>query len=340
MTARHLSLSLFAFTGLVTASPAFADAIADFFQGKQIKYVVQAGPGGAYGLNAQTVANHVSKHIPGNPTMVVQHMPGAGGLKASNYIYNAAPKDGTVWGMLSPDLAAVQKMRPSEVRYDAAKFGWLGRILPYTTVLSVYHAAGVRKADDLKNKEIILGQTGRGNVNFIQALMLQDLLGYKIKNVAGYRGGNDMYLAMERGEIHGRIGSWTSLKTTKADWLADKKMDLLLVMSNSREKELPDVPTVVELASDQKTRDIFTFFGGATDVGWSACTPPDVAPERLAALRKAFDATMKDPAFQAEMKKHRLDLDPTTGAEVEAVIRKTLAVSAEVVQNVVKYTTQ
>jgi tripartite-type tricarboxylate transporter receptor subunit TctC len=276
----------------------------------------------------------MGRFIPGNPSIVVQHMPGAGGIKAANYAYNVAPKDGTVMAMLSADLAVVQKMRPEAVKYDAAQFNWVGSIYPFSQVLSVYQTGGVNTLEELKTKEIVLGHTSKSSHNYMEAVLLSRYFGLKLRNVAGYRGGNDMYLAMERGEIHGRIGSWASLKATKSDWLAAKKIKALLQTGITRSPELPDVPTMIEQAPNDEVREMFTFLSGGAPVGWSATLPPGVPADRVAALRKAFDSLLKDAAFQQEVVRYKAAIDSRTGAEVQAAVKRTLATPDAIVKKI------
>ena len=317
---------------IAIAMPASADEVADFYKGRQITYIIQAGAGGYYGLNGRLIANHMGRFIPGNPSLIVQHMPGAGGITAANYTYNVASKDGTVMAMLSADLAVVQRMHPTSVRYDAAKFNWVGSIYPFGQILTVYHTAKINSLDDLKSRTVVLGQTSKASTSYTEAILLNRYLGLKLGNVTGYRGGNDMYLAMERNEIQGRIGSWASLKATKPDWLAEKKMTPILQSATKRLAELPDVPTMAELAPNDEVRDMFLLLAGGEPVGWSATLPPDVPAARVAALRKAFEAMLKDPAFRADIVRLKADIDARTGAEVETAVKRTLATSDAIMQ--------
>ena len=331
---RRVRLALAAALAAAVAAPAAADDVADFFRGRQITYVIQAGAGGYYGLNGRLIADHMGRFIPGNPSIVPQHMPGAGGIKAANHAYNVAPKDGTVMAMLSADLAVVQRMKPEAVRYDAAKFNWIGSIYPFSQVLSIYHTANVKTLDDLKKKEIVLGHTGRSSHNYMQGVLLAKYYGLKLRNVAGYRGGSDLYLAMERGEVHGRIGSWSSLVATKGDWLARKKIVSLMQAGLERSAALRDVPTMVELAPNDEVREMFAFLSGGTPVGWSACLPPGVPAARVAALRTAWEALLRDPAFQADVKKRKAAIDARTAAQVEAAVKRTLATPDAIVKKI------
>lgn len=325
---------------LAMLTPASADDVAAFYKGRQITYVIQAGAGGYYGLNGRLIANHMGRFIPGNPSLIVQHMPGAGGITAANYTYGVAPKDGTVMAMLSADLAVVQRMHPTSVRYDAARFNWVGSIYPFGNVLTVYHTAGISSLDDMKRKPVILGQTSKASTNYAEALLLNRYLGFKLNSVTGYRGGNDMYLAMERGEIHGRIGSWQSLKATKPDWLAEKKMVPILQSATRRLAELPDIPTMAELAPNDDVREMLLLLSGGEPVGWSATLPPDVPSARVAALRRAFDEMLKDPAFRAEAARLKADIDARTGAEVEQAVKRTLATPEAIIERLRKETSE
>ncbi len=318
----------------VLALPAAADEVADFYRGKQITYVIQAGAGGYYGLNGRLISDHMGRFIPGNPSIVPQHMPGAGGIKAANYAYNVAPKDGTVMAMLSADLAIVQKLNPDAAKYDAAKFNWIGSIYPFSQVLSLYHTAGVTSVEQLKSREVVLGHTGRSSQNYMQGVLLSKYMGLKLKNVAGYRGGNDLYLAMERNEVHGRIGSWASLSATKGDWIKAKKMVLLLQTGLERDAELKDVPTMMEVAPNPEVKEMFAFLAGGAPVGWSACLPPSVPPARVAALRTAWEAMLKDETFRADVKKRKAAIDARTAAQVESAIKRTLATPDAIVKKI------
>jgi tripartite-type tricarboxylate transporter receptor subunit TctC len=314
--------------------PASADAVSDFFSGKQITFVIQAGAGGYYGLNGRLISSHMGRFIPGNPSMVVTHMPGAGGIKAANFTYNVAPKDGTIMSMLSADVAVVQKMKPGAVKYNAADFEWLGSFYPFSQVLSIFHTAGIKTLDDLKTKKVVLGHTGRSSHNFMEGVLLAKFFGLKLDNVAGYRGGNDLYLAMERGEVHGRIGNWASLRATKTDWLRDKKIVALMQTGAERSSELPNVPTMEELAPNDEVRAMFAFLGGGTPVGWSACLPPGTPTDRVAAMRTAFETMLKDKTFLADVERRKAAVDSRTAAQVEAAIKRTLAAPDSLVKKI------
>ena len=307
-------------------SAAQADDIADFYRGKTVTMVIGFGAGGMYGVNGQIMANHLGKHIPGNPTVVVQHMPGAGGSKATAYMYNAAPRNGTYIAELAKDVAVTQKLRPEASKYDARDFHYLGRMLPYTAVLMVWHTAGVKTWEDARTKQIVMASSGKSSHAYMESKLLSEVAGLNIKIVLGYRGASDMYKAMEAGEVHARIGAWVSLKKVKGAWLREKKAIPILQTGLKRQADLKDVPLILELARNEEERKMFEFMSLGGPVGWGLAAPPGVPTARVAALRKAFDAMIADPAFVKDAETKGAGINPATGAEVQAVVEKTLAV--------------
>lgn len=320
----------------LSAQSASADPVADFYKGRQVTLVVAYPSGGMYGITSQLISRHIGRHIPGNPTIVPQYMPGAGGTKGANYLYHAAPKDGSFLGVLSKDVAVAQKLRPKAVKYDAAKFAYLGRVLPYTAVLMVWHTAGVTKWEQLKTTEVIIGSSGKSAHEYMEAMLLNHVAGTKLKVVHGYVGAGPMYKAMETGEIHGRIGAWGSLKTLKKHWLDNKQAFAVMQTGLSRANDLKDIPAIIEMARNDEERQMFEVMEAGGPVGWGLQGPPGMPAAFVPSIRKAFDAMVKDPAFVADVTKRKVDLDPATGAEVEAVVKRTLAIPASVVDKMRK----
>lgn len=320
----------------LSAPAAVADPVADFYKGRQVTLVVAYPSGGMYGITSQLITRHLGKHIPGNPTLVPQYMPGAGGTKGANYVYNAAPKDGSFLAVLSKDVAVAQKLRPQAMKYDAKDFAYLGRVLPYTAVLMVWHTAGVRKWEDLKTTEIVIGSSGKSAHEYMEAMLLNHVAGTKIKVVHGYVGAGPMYKAMETGEIHGRIGAWGSLKTVKKHWLDNKEVFAVMQTGLSRASDLKDIPAIIEMARNEEERQMFEVMEAGGPVGWGLQGPPGLPSAFVPALRKAFDAMAKDPAFIEDVTKRNVDLEPATGAEVEAVVKRTLAIPDAVVDKMRK----
>jgi len=315
---------------VVAAPSASADAVMDFYKGRQVTWIVSYGAGGSYGAYTQIGARHIGKHLPGNPSVVVQFMPGAGGIKATNYLYNAAAKDGGVLGTVTKDLALEQALRPQNAKYDARKFGWVGSFSEYIAVIAVWTASGARTIEDARKREVIMATSGRGHQGSQLALLLNQYAGTKFKLVTGYRGAKDMNLAMERGEAHMRIAAWSGFKSQQGAWLREGKATILAQGGKARQPDLPNAPLFSEMVKDPEGRKVLAIVESGSDVGWPALTPPGVPADRLAALRKAFDAMVKDKAFIAEVTRAKLEVKPKSGAELARVIGDVLSADAKV----------
>ncbi|MGE0769625.1 MAG: Bug family tripartite tricarboxylate transporter substrate binding protein [Hyphomicrobiaceae bacterium] len=310
---------------MALATMARADDASDFFKDKQLTWIVSYGPGGSYGLYAQLAARHIVNHLPGKPNIVVQFMPGAGGITATNHLYNLAPKDGSTIATVTKDLALEQALRPKNVRYDARKFSWVGSFAEYIAVFAVWKASGVTSIEDAKKREVVLATSGRGHQGSQLAVLLNDFAGTKFKLVTGYRGAADMNIAMERGEAQTRISSWSGFKSQQGAWLKDGKAAIIAQGGDKRQADLPNVPLFSELVTDPEGRKLLAIIESGAVVGWPALMPPGVPADRLAVWRKAFDATMKDPAFVAEVTKAKLEILPKSGAELAKVIGEVLS---------------
>jgi len=319
-----LLAALVAPAGLTAAQ---ADPIADFYKGKNVNVLIGVGAGGEYDLHARLVARHLGKHIPGNPTIVPQNMTGAGGLKMANYLYNIAPKDGTYIGMLGNNFPAQQAIGAKGVEFDTSKFGWIGSISPTVETMVAWHTTGVKTLEEARQKEVVAGATGRGAITATFPRMLNALVGTKFKVVTGYRGGNGVNLAMERGEVGARNNTWSSWKVTKPEWLKDKKI-FILVQAGPTAKDLPGVPSLSDLIKDPGDRQVAELIVSGTRLGRPLGVPPGVPPERLKALRDAFDAVMKDPAFLKEAAAAKVEVDPVHGADMQKIVTEVLATPA------------
>jgi tripartite-type tricarboxylate transporter receptor subunit TctC len=317
------------------ATPAGADAVADFYGGKTISMTMGTGPGGSFDLYGRTIAAHLQRHIPGNPTIVMEHMPGAGGVIAANHIYNTAPQDGTKM-LLSHAITLSEKLTPTGVRFETAKMQWLGAFDAIAQFMVVWHAAPPKTLDDLKTMDnIVIGSFARNHLTYQWASLLKDAIGAKYKIITGIRSGNENNLAMERGEIHGWTPSWENMYGTRPHWVTEKKVKFLAAFTLKRSKILKDVPTLIELAPPEK-RDVAEFVISGTPIARSIALGPGVPAERVAALRKAFEATMKDPAFLADTEKRKLSVDPIGHQELLAMIKKIVTASPELVTRVKK----
>ena len=309
---------------LGSSGPAQADPVADFYRGKTVNVLIGVAPGGEYDLHARLVARYIGKYIPGNPTVVPQNMTGAGGLRMANYLYEVAPKDGTAIGMLANTFPAMQAVGIGGIQFDAAKFNWIGSISPTVETMAVWKTAGVKTIEEARTKEVVAGATGRGAITYMLPAMLNEVLGTKFKIVTGYPGGNNVNLAMERGEVAARNNTWSSWKVTKPDWLRDKEITIL-VQAGPKAKDLPDVPSVEDLVKTGDERQLVNLIVSGTRLGRPLATTPGVPAERVQALRDAFDAVMKDPAFLKEAEAGNIEVDPVRGVELQRVVEEVLA---------------
>jgi tripartite-type tricarboxylate transporter receptor subunit TctC len=320
-------------TTIAAAAPAAAESVAEFYKGKTIAMVMGTGPGGSFDLYGRTIAAHMQRHIPGNPTIIMEHMPGAGGVIAANHIYGQAPQDGTKM-LLSHAITLSEKLTPNGVRFQTAKMQWLGAFDAITQVMAVWHTTPVNTLDQLKNADnLVIGSFSRSHLTYQWASLLKNAIGAKYKIITGLRSGNDNNLAMERGEIHGWTPSMENLQGTRPHWLPEKKVKLFAQFTLERVPALKDVPTLIELSPPGK-RDEAEFIISGTPIARSIALGPGVPADRVAALRKAFEATMKDPAFLADAEKRKLAVDPRTHQQVQALVTKIVTASPELVTRV------
>lgn len=321
------SAAVFAATATMGLS-AGAQSVADFYKGKTITITAATGAGATYGVHGRLLAETMKKYIPGNPEIIMQFMPGAGGAKMSNYMYNVAPRDGTHIGFPLKYIAVNQALGRKGLKYDAAKFNYIGSLGPINSVVAMLKdKSPIATLDEAKAKEAVMASTGKSSETFITPTLMNNLLGTKFKIVTGYRGMKGVELAMAKGEAHGRAGSWDSLKAGQPEWLAQNKVSLIALSGLARNWDLPKVPTLIELAKTPEDKAVLSFFGNGNAVGWLFITPPDVPADRVAALRAAFDKSMNDPDYQAAVAGRKLDLKPVSGDEVTKLIKDTLAVT-------------
>jgi tripartite-type tricarboxylate transporter receptor subunit TctC len=311
---------LIAFLG-AQADTAQAQSVADFYRGKSITMLIGYTSGGGYDLYARVLSRHMGKHIPGNPSMVPQNMPGAGSLRVAGFLYSAAPKDGTTLGIFGRGVAVEPLIGSSGSQFNARKFTWLGSGSDQVSLCASWHTSAVKTWSDMLTTPFTVGGEGPGSDPDMFAIMLKNLLGVKLKLVSGYPGGPEVNLAVERGEVDARCGwSWSSIKITKPEWLAQKKINLLLQMAMKKSPELPDVPLIADQVKTERERLIIKLMMSRQQMGWPFIAPPDLPADRAQALRKAFDDTMKDPEFRAEAKQRLLDVNPMSGAELDKLV--------------------
>ena len=304
--------------------------------GKQVTLIIGFGPGGGYDLWGRTVARHIGKHLPGNPAVVPQNMPGAGSYVAASHLYAAAPKDGTVFGIIARDAALGPLSNAPGARFDATKMGWLGSPTHEHNVCIANASAKVKSVKDLRDHELILGDTGPGTGTRSYPKVLSDLFGWKFKLVSGFRSSADVFLAMERGEVEGICESFDSVMQRKPDWIPKKTVNVLLQAGADAPPLLKGVPNVMDLAKTEDERNTLSYLYAGQDIGRPFVAPPDLSPDRLKMLRAAFDDTMKDPEFAAEVKRHKFDLDPVNGAQLAALIGKIYATPRPIIDRVSK----
>lgn len=318
---------LFAATaGLVLAvtalPPARADAIGEFYKDRTITVIVPAGSGGSFHLIAQIVARHLGKHIPGHPSVVTQNRPGAGGVTASNYMANAAPRDGTVIAEMNPGSVVVPLMR--KLAFDPREFEWLGVFTVRTYTLGVWHTVSACTVDEWRKTEVIMGSSGIGSLNHQIPAFINYALGTKFKVISGYKGGGAINLAMERGEVQGRGNFYSGYTGAKPDWLPKKLVKLCYILGPSR-PEVEGIPELRPLIPEGEKRQMYDLLVTAFNVGQAFHTPPGVAKERVEALRTAFAAMLKDPAMRADTEKHQLPLNSRDDKYVTKVVNDAYA---------------
>ncbi|MFM2130694.1 MAG: hypothetical protein RL477_2240 [Pseudomonadota bacterium] len=312
-----------------------ADAISDFYKGKTINLVISTGVGGGLDLNARVVARHWTRHIPGNPTFVPRNMPGAGSLRATSYLYNQAAKDGTAVGTMIPSFVLNQRLGGKGVDYDSSKFHWIGSSNISNSTLYIWHSHGIKTLADATKKEVIMGATGAGSYTVLYPVILNNLLGTRFRVIMGYRSATQVNLAMERGEVQGRAGNnFNSLMARDAQWVKDKKLDILLQIGTRKDPDFANVPLLTEFAKDQASREVLQLFSDEVELGRPFLTTPGVPADRVAALRTSFDATMKDKQLLDEAKKSGLDISPTSGAELQRIAGGIVNASDDLVNRV------
>ena len=319
--------------GLV-APAAAEDDVAAFYRGKQLRMIVGSAVGGGYDLFARIVARHIVHHIPGSPGIIVQNQPAAGGVVMTNQLYGQGPKDGTVIGVPINGLPTAPLLQ-SGTQFDPERLIWLGSTNREAYVAFVWHTVPVTRIAELTSKEVVVGATTPGTTMVDFPLLVNDVLGFKFKVVRGYQGTPQINLAIERGEVVGMGGlGWASVKAQTPHWISERKIKVLAQYGLKRYSELADVPTMLEFAKSDADRQAMTMLFARTEYGRPYFLPPDVPVERVAALRRAFDATMKDPAFVAEAAKLQFDVDPLTGEQVQALVAQLAATPREVVARV------
>ena len=318
------------------ARPALADGVENFYRGRTVMMVIGYSVGGGYDLYGRLLARFLGKHIPGQPTIVPENMPGAGGLRASNYLYNAAAKDGSVIGTFSRSIPTMPLLT-STVNFDGRKFAWIGSMSGDTSVCLSGAKSTIKDWHDMLTLPVVMGGQSAAADSDIYARLYKNVFGAKIKLVSGYPGTNDITLAMERGEVDGICGlSWGTIKVAHPEWLKEKRVNFLLQAALEKNPELPDAPLSLDLIDDAEKKQILYLHFAPQAMGRPFAAPPGIPADRKASLIKAFDETMKDPALLSEAEKEKMDISPMSGPAIDALLDKLYAIPPDVVAKAAK----
>jgi tripartite-type tricarboxylate transporter receptor subunit TctC len=317
----------------LSALPARAQSVEEFYKGKVVNVVIGFSVGGGYDLYARHLARFMGKHIPGHPNVVPQNMPGAGSLKAANYIYTAAPKDGTYFGTFAR-TTGINPLLDSGAKFDSREFGWLGSVTDDVSTCVTWNTSPVKTWNDFITKPVTLGGQGPSSEPDIFARLYKNVFGAPIKLVPGYPGTNEITLAMERGEVDGLCGlSWSTIKTRHAQWLKEKKISIIVQAAFKKEPEMDaSVPLVMDMTQDKEKLQILKLILAAQEMARPFAAPPGIPADRKAALAKAFDDTMKDPEYLADAKKLDIDVNPVSGKNLDALLAELYATPKDVVK--------
>jgi tripartite-type tricarboxylate transporter receptor subunit TctC len=318
---------------------AHGSSVAEFYEKKSIDLSVGFTTGGMYDSIARVVSRHLGSKIPGNPKIVVRNVPGAGSLNLSNQLYNVMPKDGSAIATISRGMVTEPLLGRGAARFDTRQFTWLGSVSNEVSLCAVWHSSPIKEWNDVLTKDFTMGGLGAGSDNDSFALMLKNVFGARLKLVSGYPGGNEIVLAMERGELDGRCGwSWGAIASTKMDWVTQKKIRLLVQLALSKSPQLDGVPLIMDLAKDERQKQILRLMLARQLVAWPFVAPPGLPADRKEALRNGFDALMKDPAFISDMKRIDVDVEPTSGVAMERLIDEIYRTPSDVVRDTRKIT--
>jgi tripartite-type tricarboxylate transporter receptor subunit TctC len=314
----------------LAVSPAFAQAPDDFYRGRKMEIVIGYSPGGNYDLYARLIARTFGDYIPGNPSIIPRNMPGGGSRTAAAWLYSLAPKDGTALAIFDQALPIAQALRDPSLRFDVKEFNYIGNPARENNTVTAWHASGVRSIKDAMTNEVTVGSTGAATSSQY-AMAMNALIGTKFKLVTGYPGGNDINLAMERGEVAVRgSNSWASWKSTRAEWVRDKKINILVQIGLERAPDLPDAPLLIDLAKNEEDRAVFRLISAPTALGRPIVTAPGVPAERVKVLRDSFDRMIKDPKFLEIATRERFEIDYVPGEEMQKIVGEIVDAPASV----------
>ncbi|MFL5089127.1 MAG: Bug family tripartite tricarboxylate transporter substrate binding protein [Xanthobacteraceae bacterium] len=321
--------------GLLAVPAAAQEDVAAFYRGKMLRIVVGVAVGSGYDINARLLARHLGAHVPGNPTVIVQNQPGAGSLTMTNQLYAAGPFDGTAIGASFNGMPTTPLLQPAGARFDPVKFNWIGSTNRETQVTYLWHTAPAQSLADLERTEVIVGAQAPGSTQYDFPLLANHVFGLKFKIITGYESTPKIHLAMERGEIHGNgATNWSTLKALNSNWLEEKKVRVVAQWALKGHPELTGVPLILDSAKTDADRAALRLVIARLEYGRPFFMPPQVPPERVAAVRRAFDAAVKDPAYLADAEKLKIDVDPLSGEEVANLVEQVSRTPAETVTRV------
>jgi tripartite-type tricarboxylate transporter receptor subunit TctC len=315
-----VALGIAGYSILPAAAQGAPEDVAAFYRGKTVRLIVGIGVGSGYDLNARLLARHMAKHIPGQPTIIVQNQPGAGSLTMTNQLYAAGPFDGTAIGASFNGLPTTPLLQPTGARFEATKLNWVGSTNRETQAMYVWGTSPLQSLADLTSKEFIVGAQAPGSTQYDYPKLAERLFGWKVKVITGYEATPKIHLAMERGEVHGTWANWSTLKAIAEQWITEKKIRVLAQWALRKHPEMPDVPIILDQAKTEEHKQALNLALARLEFGRPFFMPPNVPVERVNAIRRAFDATMKDPEFIAEADKLKIEIDPLTGEQVTALI--------------------
>jgi tripartite-type tricarboxylate transporter receptor subunit TctC len=332
-----VAATLAALAVLAARVPAQAQTVADFYRGKSIEVLISSSAGGGYDAYSRMLARHMGRYIPGNPVLVPKNMAGGGGIRATNFLYNAAPKDGLSIAIINRGVPFEPLLGNKSAQFDATRLQWIGSTNDEVSICAAWHTTGVERYEQVLERELVVGGSGIGADTYQFPKIANGVLGTKFKIVTGYPGGNDIDLAMERQEVQGRCGwSWSSVKATHPTWLPEKKFNILFQMGLSKHPELPHTPLILDLAKSDEDRAILRLIFGRQVMAWPFATPPGVPQDRVDALRAAFDKTMRDKDFLAEAAKAKFEVRPVTGLHIQKLVQEAYTTPTSLVRKVVE----
>jgi tripartite-type tricarboxylate transporter receptor subunit TctC len=330
-TLKYLTVALFGFAALITQAQ--AQSVSDFYNGRTVTIIYGFGSGGTYGKYALMFSEFLSKYIPGNPKIIAQSMPGAGGIKAANYAYNVMPKDGSAIFMPPDSIVITELLQPKKVKFKTDKFTWLGTAIESNSIIVIRSDSGIKDITDLKKKQIIMASTGTGSQTFLMPALLNAVYGAKFKIVSGYKGSRKSMLSMEQGETQGLSVTWLAWRSAHPEWFKPGGFAKAIVqIGYKKEKELMDVPMLLDVVKGETDKAIVSFMASLGPIGRGLATPPGVPADRVAALQAAFSKMVNDPAFETAAIKRKLRVKPLTGPQVQEMVNNVMKVSPAVVK--------